>query len=507
MVSQISQPKPEPTPTSTTLPTSTPLPTATPTPMPINSVVNPGFESGLEGWTSTGSVEPDGHAGEFRLVHGEGIHETTQTLTGLPNGWITLRVWVLSNGVDFNASIGLKDYGGDTAAAGVPIRRRDWLQIVVSAEVINNQCTIVFSSEAPAENWVSFDDIELYTGRAALTVMGADISSLKKSEEMGGIYLDAEGNSADALTILSDHGMNYARLRVWVDSPDGYHGKEQLLAIAKRLQEHDIKLLVDFHYSDTWADPGKQPKPAAWEDLDFAGLKQAVYDHTRDVVCALVEQGTPPDIVQVGNEINNGMLWPDGKNDDNFDNLAALLQEGIRAVKECSPDTLIMLQVAEGGKNELFRWWFDAILAEGVEFDLIGVSYYPYWHGTLADLQANLNDIAVRYDKDIIVVETAYAFTSKSNDAMENIFKFQTTDGYPATPEGQARMLADIMSVIRAVPNSRGLGFFWWDATWTAVEGNGWDPTHPISGNNWENQALFDFENRPLPAMDLFGQP
>ena len=342
---------------------------------------------------------------------------------------------------------------------------------------------------------------------SSLHILGADISSLKKSEDFGGVYAYEDGTEANALKILKDHGLNWARIRVWVNSPDGYHGKTQLLEMAKRLKEHEIKLLVDFHYSDSWADPGKQLKPASWEGLDFEVLKKALYDHTFDVCNGLKKQGTPPDMVQIGNEVTNGMLWPDGKNDKNFDNLAALLKEGYRATKDCSPSTLVMLHVDNGGNNEMYRWWFDNIIEQGVPFDLIGASYYPYWHGTLADLQNNLNDVAIRYGKNILLVETSYAFTADDNDNYENIIRTEEQPGYPFTPEGQAKMLADVMEVIRTIPNGRGLGVMWWDATWTAVPGNGWDPFHPTSGNNWENQALFDYDNRALPAMSLFNQP
>jgi arabinogalactan endo-1,4-beta-galactosidase len=135
--------------------------------------------------------------------------------------------------------------------------------------------------------------------------------------------------------------------------------------MAKRLKEQKIDLLVDFHYADNWADPGKQPKPKVWEDLDFEGLKQAVYAHTYDICSALKEQGTPPAMVQIGNEINNGMIWPDGKNGEDFTQLAQLLKEGIRAVPDCSPETTVMLQLAEGGDNKVFRWWFDEIIRQG----------------------------------------------------------------------------------------------------------------------------------------------
>jgi len=340
--------------------------------------------------------------------------------------------------------------------------------------------------------------------RTALAAMGADISSLVKSEAMGGVYADEAGVYGDALSILRAHGLNYARIRVWVNSLDGFHGLPQLLGIAKRLKKLEIRLLVDFHYSDSWADPGQQNKPASWEALDFNGLKQALYDHTREVCSSLAAQGTPPDMVQVGNEINNGMLWPDGKNDTDWSNLAALLKEGYRAVKDSSQSTIVMLHIAEGGNNEKSRWWFDQTVAHQVPLDVIGVSYYPYWHGSLDDLQHNLNDLAARYNKDIYIVETAYPFTPDSKDPTENIITSQVVPGYPFTPEGQKRMLAGVMDVARAVPNGRCRGVFWWDATWTAVPGNGWDPRQPALGNNWENQALFDYNDRALPALSLF---
>jgi arabinogalactan endo-1,4-beta-galactosidase len=473
-------------------------------PQKTSLVLNPGFESNLLGWNSTGRLDNESHSGASALLHGAGKLETTQKITGVPNGWYTLKAWVRSSGKQKVAYIALKDCGSEEARTSVPVSRNDWLHIVVSTEVKNQQCTISPYSDAEGEARVSFDDIEFTPGRVALSIIGADISSLKKSEDKGGIYFDEKGLQDDALNILCEHGLNYARLRLWVDSPDGYHGRAQLLEMAKRLKAKKIKLLVDFHYADSWADPGKQPKPKSWENLDFEALKKALYDHTFDVCNSLKVQGTPPDIVQVGNEIINGMLWPDGKNEKSFDNLAALLKEGHRAVKDCSRSTRVMLHLDNGGNSDICQWWFDSVIAQDVPFDMIGVSYYPYWHGTLANLQTNLDNIALRYDKDIVVVETAYPFTPDDNDNYENIIRFQEQPGYPFTPAGQIKILADIMTIVRAIPNGRGLGIMWWDATWTAVPGNGWDPSAATSGNNWENQALFDFQNRPLPAMKLF---
>jgi len=508
---------PEIEPTATGVP-----PSATPSPAPqAISLVNPGFEeqdqSGtLTGWNHTGAaeailIEDRGHSGDFRLTHkGEEAYqvETWQTISGLANEWYTLRAWVRSSGGQNAAYIALK-CGREEKRVYVPSTTPGyrWLQLVLSNQVTDGQCTISLYSDANAGNWVSFDDIELVPGQAALSILGSDISSLKKSEDMGGIYRYSDGTQADALQILKDQGMNYARLRVWVDPIDGYHGKSEILEMALRLKSQGIKLLVDFHYSDNWADPGKQFKPAAWKDLDFEQLKKALYDHTFDVCSSLVAQGTPPDMVQVGNEINAGMLWPDGDY-NHFDNLAALLKEGYQAVKDCSSSTLVMLHIAEGGDNDLARWWFDNITRREVPFDVIGISYYPFWHGSLAELQSNLFDVSSRYEKDVIVVETAYAFTDQEDDFLSNIANRDLmVPGYPFTPEGQRAMLRDIVSIVRAVPNGRGLGIFWWDATWTAVTGNGWDSTDPQSGNAWENQALFDFNDRALPALEEFLNP
>jgi arabinogalactan endo-1,4-beta-galactosidase len=488
------------------------------------SLANPGFEDSEsggtpDGWTHTGAtvavkLDENGHSGNLRLTHeaAEAYQiETSQSVSGLANQWYTLRGWARSSGGQ-NAVYLALNCGSEEKRVYVPPTTPGyrWLHLAVSDQATDGQCTISLYSDGGPDTWASFDDIELVPGQAALSILGADISSLKKSEDLGGIYKASSGTSLDALQILKDDGLNYARLRVWVDPADGYHDKAEILEMAVRLKKLGIKLLVDFHYSDNWADPGKQIKPVAWNDYDFEQLKKAVYDHTFDVCNSLVAQGTPPDMIQVGNEINAGMLWPDGHTYDppNWDNLAQLLIAGHEAIKACSPETLVMLHIAEGGDNELARWWFDSITRRDVPFDVIGISYYAYWHGSLAQLQYNLNDISARYDKDVIVVETAYAFTDGDNDNYSNIVNQElAVENYALTPEGQRDMLRNVMSVVRAVDNGRGLGVFYWDATWTAVEGNGWDNTDPTAGNAWENQALFDFDSNALPALAEYLNP
>jgi len=504
------------------------------TPLP-----NAGFEEDGTGtaapmnWQSVGTTDADfteggGHSGAFRLTHFSSADynvETLQTYKKLHESWYTLRAWVRRSAGENESFVEFR-CGDRAERVHVPVAPpHQWLQVVVSTRVRSrSSCTISLHTSASGGEWSNFDDIELVPGVARLSTLGADVSSLKKSEDFGGIYMDSRHQAArgesdgrenehrrkpdSALDILENHGFNYIRLRAWVDPADGYHDKTELLEMARRARAAGLNVLIDLHYSDTWADPGHQTKPATWSSYTFQQLRQAVYDHTFSVCSELRAQGTTPAMIQLGNEINSGMLWPDGHtwNPPNWDNLAALLSAGAEAVRACSHKTRIMLHLANGGDNGLYRWWFDNITTRAVDFDVIGFSYYGYWHGSLGDLQANLNDISSRYNKDVVVAETAYPFVLADGDGWGNLLgePSQLVAGYPATPAGQAANQRDVLSIVRAVPNGRGLGAFYWDATWTPVIGNGWDPTNPASGNAWENQALFDFEGRPLPAMDVY---
>ncbi len=487
---------------------------------------NPGFEqdgtgvASPTGWTSSGSIDADftewgGQSGDLRLTHWSAQDysvDTEQTITGLRRGTYTLRGWVRRSSGQNNSYIELR-CGRQSERVYVPVAWPDqWLQVVVSMNVRHKSCTIGLHTDAVGGEWSNFDGIELVPGVAELSVRGADVSSLTKSEDLGGEYFDSAGDSGhcgeggSALDILEEHGASHIRVRVWVDPADGYHDRAQAREMAQRARASGLEVLADLHYSDSWADPGQQTKPAAWASYSADQLRQAVYEHTFDVCRSMKVHGRGPDMMQVGNELNAGMLWPDGHtfNPPNWDNLAAFLTAGYEAVKACSPRTKVVLHLANGGDNGLYRWWFDNITSRGVPFDVIGVSYYGYWHGSLGDLQWNLNDISARYGKDVVVAETAYPFTLGFEDDQSNVIglESQLVSGYPATPEGQARNFRDVLSIVRAVPNGRGLGAFYWDATWTAVPGNGWDPNDPSSGNSWENQALFDFDDLALPALD-----
>jgi arabinogalactan endo-1,4-beta-galactosidase len=484
-----------------------------------STLTNGGFEADgtgtvtPSGWSEYGTTgasytEAGGHGGSNRLSHWSSSAykvETYQYLSGLTDGSYRLTAWVRSGGGQNAAYLALKNCGGAEQRTDLPVSASGWIRIVVPVNVTGNECTISINSDANAGNWINVDDLSFAPGTSGLPIKGADVSSLAKSEAGGGVYRTGSGATGDALGILRSAGMNYARLKVWVNPADGYNNKAHVLATAERVKAQGMKLLVDFHYSDIWADPGAQSKPAAWAGHSYGRLKTDVYDHTYDVLNALEAQGTGADMVQVGNEINGGMLWNEGST-DNWKQLAGLINSGYDAVKRVDAATPVALHLAEGGDLAGTRWWFDNAVAHGVRFDAVGLSYYGYWHGPLADFQTTLDDAAARYGKPVFVAETAYPFRLDSEDAHENIIDVsgELVPGYPATPAGQTAWMNTVADIVEAVPDGRGLGVFYWEATWTAVNGNGWDPADPSSGNGWENQALFGYDDRALPATAWF---
>jgi arabinogalactan endo-1,4-beta-galactosidase len=333
-------------------------------------------------------------------------------------------------------------------------------------------------------------------------MIGADVSSLPRALGLGSQYYDESGAPVDPLLLLKDMGVNFIRLRVWVDPANGINNKTKTIRFAETIKARGMRLLIDFHYSDTWADPEHQVKPAAWAEHDFVQLQKDVYNHTYNVCSGLKLAGLTPDMVQIGNEINPGMLLPDGSTRD-WDKLSALLKRGYEAAKICSDSTQVMLHIANAGDQAGTRAWFDQAESKGVRWDVTGLSFYSYWHGSLIAMQETVGDVRSRYHRPVVIAETAYPFTLAENDQEKNSIHSteQLTSGFPATPEGQAE---NLQAVINSARSGGAIGVFYWEPTWTAVKGNGWNPANPNSGDQWENQALFDFKCRALPAMRVF---
>jgi len=353
-------------------------------------------------------------------------------------------------------------------------------------------------------------------------IKGADVSMLAQLESSGAKFYDESGNAADALQVLRDHGVNWIRLRRWNhpviahdfvtddmtiragQSAGGANDVARDALLAKRAKDLGMKVLLDFHFSDWWTDPGKQWTPQAWENLSLAQLETAIHDDTAATLATMKQAGAMPDMVQLGNETNDGFLWPLGRVSTNgYDNFAALLSHASAAVREADASIRIVIHLANGGDNALYRSMFGNLVSRGVDFDVIGLSYYPYWHGPLSGLQANMQDISQTYGKPVLVVETAYAWTLDPVDSQANTFGSadQAAGGYLATVQGQASALHDVMAAVAGVPNGRGLGVFYWEPDWIAVSGAGW---YSGGGDSWDNQTLFDHGGKPLPSMNVF---
>jgi arabinogalactan endo-1,4-beta-galactosidase len=339
-------------------------------------------------------------------------------------------------------------------------------------------------------------------GRGRPAIVGHDLSFAVQESAMGATYTD-RGRTGLPEQILADHGANWVRLRLWVDPPAGYSDLASVLAMARRARAAGMRILLDPHYSDFWADPQKQPTPAAWSDQDLPTLAATVRAYTRDALNALSAQGTPAEMLQLGNEIRNGMLWPTGQLDwdagTGWDNLGTLLRAAAAGARDArGPTPRLVVHFDQGGDNAFSRSFFDHVVAQHVPFDVIGLSYYPFWHGTLSQLRANLDDLAQRYDKDVSVVETQYAWTLGYGDSTNNFVweESQLIPGYPATAGGQLGFASDLMSILAAVPRGHGLGVFYWQPEW--IPGVGWEPG---AGTPNDNLTLFDFTGHALASV------
>lgn len=330
--------------------------------------------------------------------------------------------------------------------------------------------------------------------------IGADLSFLKQQED-GGMEFRDGGVESPALKIFRAHGYGWIRLRLFhtpANNPENLarplpNDLPYTLDLAKRAKAEGMKLLLDFHYSDTWADPAKQFTPASWAGKTHAQLQDSVFAYTRSTLQAFRQAGVFPEMVQIGNEIIGGMLWPDGKTPD-WKNLGELLKAGVRGVDSAAGGLvrpLVMLHLDRGGDSAGTRYWFDNILAQGVPFDVIGQSYYPQWHGTLRNLADNFAFMGGKYAKDIILVEVAYTTLADG------------TSPFPMTNEGQADFLDSVDRIVRAAPNGRGKGVMWWEPTASSGSRNLFDG----SGNAKPAMKVFDkyitsnLPLRPKPAI------
>lgn len=359
-------------------------------------------------------------------------------------------------------------------------------------------------------------------------VKGMDLSTLLELERCGAKYYD-NGEERDLLAIMKSYDVDTIRIRLWNDpwseTGESYGAGENdlktSLEIAKRVTAAGFGVLLNFHYSDFWADPGKQIKPKAWADYGVKELEQAVYDYTLESMQTFLDAGVNITMVQVGNELSNGLLWPEGKV-PNYDNIATFVNAGIRAVRKADAAIPVMIHLDNGGNNALYREWFDNFTKRGENFEIIGLSYYPFWHGSLQMLNDNMNDIAERYGKDLVIAEVSMGYTMEDYKNYEKLSDeerkgYATRPAlvekieYPMTKHGQYDFMEDFLNRISHIKGGKGKGFFYWEPAWIPVPGSGWATPASLKymndpgpcGNEWANQALFDYDGNALPTLSL----
>jgi arabinogalactan endo-1,4-beta-galactosidase len=337
---------------------------------------------------------------------------------------------------------------------------------------------------------------------------GTDFSGLAFLEGRGITYKD-HGQVQDALQILRNHGINCVRLRLWTSSatqaaarPFNYvNNLAYTVPLAVRVKKAGLLFALDFHYSDTWADPGKQFTPSAWTNLTFGQLVQEMREYNSNTIATFAGAGATPDYVQVGNEITHGMLWPSGEisgsTNASWSQLGQLIKAAVQGIQDASKASgvampKIIIHIDRGGDWLRTKWFFDNLKYQGVPYDIIGESYYPFWHGSPTSLNICLSNAAVRYGKPIIIAEAAFPFTNSCpTNWLSRLY------GYPPTPAGQVSFIEALGKIVESVPKHLGAGFFYWGAEYQGKA---------RAGGEFSRASFFDFDGNVLPVVDATGR-
>jgi arabinogalactan endo-1,4-beta-galactosidase len=343
-----------------------------------------------------------------------------------------------------------------------------------------------------------------------LPLRGGDLSFLPQEEQAGAVFKDG-GKALPAERILARHGATHVRLRLWVHPVDGVNGLASVLAMGRRVHQAGMRIFLSLHYSDTWADSQTQTAPAAWNGQGPDELARSVETYTRDVIGAFAAQGTPLAFVQLGNEIDNGMLWPLGRVRPSVDESWAAFLSLFRAALAGAAASLgagprTVLHLGAGTDSARSQMFLDRVSSAGLLPDVIGFSYYPFWNGSLAALAQNLTAVGARYRRDLLVAETAYPWTLANADGTPNVVvtagNLPDASTCPPTPAGQAAYYERLRAVLQRVPGGRALGFVIWAPDWLA----GVDVT-PGTGDTYDNLTLFDHQRHGLPALRCLRPP
>ena len=363
-------------------------------------------------------------------------------------------------------------------------------------------------------------------------ILGMDVSSVLAEEQSGVRYFDFDGEEQDLFQILAENGLTHIRVRVWNHPYDaeghGYGGGnndiEKAVEIGRRATQYGLKLIVDFHYSDFWADPSKQMVPLAWKDMDIETKTEAAYEYTRDCLEQLRSAGVEVGMVQIGNETNGALCG-----EKTWFNIQYILQAGARATREVFPDALVAVHFANPEKAGSYENYASKLAYYDVDYDVFASSYYPYWHGTRENLAEVLGSIAETYGKKVMVMETSYAYTAEDTDFSGNTIGEGggVTKDYPYTVQGQANAVRNVIDTVAHIPS--GIGVCYWEGAWISVGGSSWEENSALweeYGSGWassyatsydpedagkyyggsavDNQAFFDPQGHPLESLRVF---
>ena len=556
------------------------------------SLTNGGFESDTEatGWEvslasydseSTWIVQTDTWASNnttqvLHIYNGladVNAFSATYEVTGVEPGVYYASVEAAGMEAASGLTLSIVDGNGTELTKTADIATTGWDSWTTAAteyvEVTTDSLTLVVSGNLPTLYWGDLDNLKLYVvgeedepvedesevvvpeadiyvekidNLSDDFIKGVDASSLLANEKSGAVYYDKDGNVADAFEVMADAGVNYARIRVWNDPYDsegnGYGGGNNDVAAAiemgKRATEAGMKVLIDFHYSDFWADPGKQDAPKAWADMSLDEKADAIYDFTYDSLTQIIEAGVDVGMVQVGNETTNGFCG-----ESSWANRCTLFNAGSAAIRAVDEDILIAIHFTNPERSGNYANFAKQLNTYNVDYDVFASSYYVFWHGTMENLTSVLKNVADTYGKKVMVAETSYAYTLEEGDGHGNTIDLESelVDGYPATVQGQANLVRDVMAAVANIGEA-GLGVFYWEPAWIPVQvydadaenaaevleenkalwekyGSGWASSYAAEydpddaglwygGSAWDNQAMFDFYGHPLSSLDVF---
>lgn len=354
---------------------------------------------------------------------------------------------------------------------------------------------IVFSTQLSCSKTETKTELPPETVVIDNFIRAADVSFLPEMETANVLFYNSQNQPEKMLTTLKNAGCNTIRIRLWHNPANGNSGMTEVKSLVAKVKAEGMKVWITVHYSDTWADPGTQTKPLAWQNLNFTDLKTVVVAYTSSVLTEL-----NPDIIQIGNETNDGFLWPSGRLTTNESQFLELLAAASSKIRSQAPNTKIMLHYAgvNYGTNTGASWFFNKV--KTINFDYIGLSYYPMYHGKfLSDVKSTIENLGSLYNKKVIIAETSYPFTFGWNDWTNNIIGLpsQIIPAFPATSDGQKQYLTSLRSTISE--STFCSGFAYWGAEWVSFRGN-----QATNGSSYENQALWDFNNKVLPAIEVF---